>query len=69
MCQGLPIGSGVVEAACKTVIGHRLKRAGMRWSVEGGQSVLNLRVLVLSHRWEAFWNCHEQTLAELRVAA
>jgi hypothetical protein len=67
--QGLPIGSGVVEAACKTVVGHRFKRAGMRWSIEGGQSILNLRVLVLSSRWEAFWNCHEQTLAASRVAA
>jgi hypothetical protein len=67
--RGLPIGSGVVEAACKTVIGHRFKRAGMRWSIEGGQDILNLRVLVLSSRWEAFWNCHEQTLAASRVAA
>jgi hypothetical protein len=67
--QGLPIGSGVVEAACKTVIGHRFKRAGMRWSIEGGQSVLNLRVLVLSQRWEAFWSCHKETLEAVRVAA
>ena len=66
---GLPIGSGVNEAACKTVIGHRFKRAGMRWSIEGGQDILNLRVLVLSQRWELFWKCHEQTLAGSRVAA
>lgn len=67
--RGLPIGSGVVEAACKTVIGHRFKRAGMRWSIDGGQSILNLRVLLLSQRWEAFWKCHEQALAGSRVAA
>lgn len=67
--QGLPIGSGVVEAACKTVVGHRLKRAGMRWSIAGGQSILNLRTLLLSGRWEAFWQCHERTLALWRVAA
>lgn len=67
--RGLPIGSGVVEAACKTVIGHRFKRAGMRWSIPGGQSILNLRVAVLSQRWEAFWDCHEKTLAATRIAA
>ncbi len=67
--QNLPIGSGVVEAACKTVVGQRLKRSGMRWSIDGGQSILNLRVLVLSRRWEAFWKCHEEVLAVTRVAA
>ena len=53
--RGLPIGSGPVEAACKTVVGARLKRSGMRWSRAGGQHVLNLRVHVLSKRWEVFW--------------
>lgn len=67
--QGLPIGSGVVEAACKTVVGHRFKRAGMRWSINGGQCILNLRVVVLSQRWEAFWTTHLQTLSESHVAA
>lgn len=54
--RGLPIGSGPVEAACKTVVGARLRRSGMRWSRQGGQLVLNLRVHVLSDRWEVFWN-------------
>ena len=52
----LPIGSGVVEAACKNLIGARLKKSGMSWSKEGGQNVLNLRGLILSNRWERFWN-------------
>lgn len=67
--QGLPIGSGVVEAACKTVIGHRLKRSGMRWTSEGGQNILNLRTVVLSNRWDAFWKCHERTLGATRISA
>ncbi len=46
--QGMPIGSGVTEAACKTVFTERLKRSGMTWSHEGGQVILDLRVLVLS---------------------
>jgi hypothetical protein len=52
----LPIGSGVVEAACKNLIGARLKKSGMSWSIEGGQIVLNLRSLILSNRWEKFWD-------------
>jgi len=52
----LPIGSGIVEAACKNLIGARLKKSGMRWTVEGGQTVLTLRSLVLSNRWEHFWS-------------
>jgi hypothetical protein len=53
--QGKPIGSGVTEAACKTVFTQRLKQSGMSWEVRGGQVVLNLRVLKLSGVWrEAF---------------
>jgi hypothetical protein len=54
--QHLPIGSGVIEAACKNLIGARLKKSGMRWTYQGGQTVLTLRSFVLSKRWEAFWN-------------
>jgi hypothetical protein len=41
---GLPIGSGPVEYACENIVNARLKRSGMRWSKDGGQNVLNLRV-------------------------
>ncbi len=51
----LPIGSGVVEAACKNLIGARLKKSGMRWTISGGQTILSLRSLILSNRWEQFW--------------
>ncbi len=57
--RGLPVGSGVVEAACKCIVNSRLKRSGMRWTREGGQHVLNLRVRVQSGEWEAFWNEHQ----------
>lgn len=49
----LPIGSGVTEAACKTVFAARLKRSGMTWGIEGGQVIVDLRVLVLSRAWDA----------------
>lgn len=52
-CQGvgLPIGSGVTEAGCKTVFTQRLKQSGMRWEVSGGQVVVTLRVVLLSGVW------------------
>jgi hypothetical protein len=49
--QGLPIGSGVTEAACKTVFAQRLKRSGMRWHKDSGQVIVDLRVLHLSGIW------------------
>jgi hypothetical protein len=50
--KGLPIGSGVTEAACKTVFTQRLKLSGMRWSNAGAQVILNLRVALLSGVWD-----------------
>jgi hypothetical protein len=51
----LPIGSGVVEAACKTVVTQRLKRSGMRWRHEGGQAILTFRTLCQSDRFDRAW--------------
>lgn len=53
--NGWPIGSGPVEAACKTLIKTRLCRSGMRWTREGGQHILYLRVAVKSDRWSQTW--------------
>lgn len=53
--RGLPIGSGPVEAACKTIVKTRLGRSGMHWSWQGGQGILQLRTYVKSGRWDAFW--------------
>jgi hypothetical protein len=50
--RGLPIGSGVTEAACKTVFTQRFKRSGMRWHHEFGQVILDLRTIYLSGIWE-----------------
>ena len=48
---GLPIGSGTVESAAKTLVQQRMKQAGMRWSRTGAQSLLALRARLLSDRW------------------
>lgn len=53
--QNLPVGSGVVEAACKTLATERLKRSGMSWSLPGIQAVLTIRSLIQSDRWPAGW--------------
>jgi len=53
--QNLPIGSGVVEAACKTLATQRMKRSGMRWRHAGGQAILTLRALQQSARFERAW--------------
>ncbi len=52
--RGLPIGSGVVEAACKTLATQRLKRSGMSWR-DGKQAILTIRSLQQSGRWPAAW--------------
>jgi len=53
--RGYHVGSGVVEAACKTLAAARCKRSGMRWSKDGAQSVLALRSQRLNRRWDAYW--------------
>ena len=53
--QGLCTSTGVVEAGCKVVIGTRLKRAGMHWTVQGANAIIALRCSKLSGRFEDFW--------------
>ncbi len=53
--RGEPIGSGVVEAACKTLVVERMRRSGMCWSAQGGQAIMTWRALVLSHQFDRAW--------------
>jgi hypothetical protein len=53
---GLFIGSGVVEAGCRTVIGQRLKKSGMFWSEPGAQSVIDLRCALLGGHFDQDWD-------------
>ena len=52
---GLLIGSGPVEAACKTLVAQRMKQSGMRWGARGGQSVLTIRGWTQSERFDHAW--------------
>jgi len=53
--QGYFIGSGVVEAGCKTAIGSRCKQSGMYWGVTGAENILAFRCIHASRRLDAFW--------------
>jgi hypothetical protein len=57
----LPIGSGVMEGTCKSIASDRLKRAGMRWDIPGGQAILTLRAAVHSERFDRLWRLLAET--------
>ena len=53
--QHLFVGSGVIEAGCKTVIGSRLKQSGMFWTVRGANAIIALRCCITNGRFEDYW--------------
>ena len=65
LAEGLPIGSGVTEAACKSLVKQRLCASGMRWKTKGAKIVLSLRALTNTvGRWSQFWQKLDQFGAE-----
>jgi hypothetical protein len=62
LARGLFIGSGVIEAGCKTVIGLRLKQSGMFWRVTGAQNVLDIRSLLENRQFGLFWEQYRKPL-------
>jgi len=65
LAAGLPIGSGVTEAACKTLVKQRLCASGMRWKTKGAGIVLSLHALTqTTGRWTRFWQKIDQFGAE-----
>lgn len=56
--QGWPIGSGIIESACKTVLKQRESGGGMRWTEAGAQAIATLRAVHRSGHWQAFWGSH-----------
>jgi len=64
LAAGYPIASGVIEGACRYVVKDRMERAGMRWTVEGAQAMLDLRSTYVNGQWEAFqsYRIEQETL-------
>lgn len=62
------IGSGVVEAGCKTVVGKRTKQSGMFWKVDGAQNILAIRTAVIGDTYDGYWE-HRHRKATLSMAA
>ncbi|HEY2012732.1 MAG TPA: ISKra4 family transposase [Bryobacteraceae bacterium] len=58
LAAGYPIGSGVVEGACRHLVKDRMERTGMRWLPSGAQAMLDLRATYLNGEWSAFWTFH-----------
>jgi hypothetical protein len=71
--QGFFIGSGVIEAGCKTVIGSRCKQSGMFWGEPGAENILAFRCIHASRRLDEFWhdrlNSHAARNDSLALAA
>jgi hypothetical protein len=65
---GLPIGSGITEAACKTVFTQRFKESGMSWGIEGGSVILTLRLAALSRVWETVYRQYLTTRPQPTLA-
>jgi len=61
--QHLFVGSGVIEAGCKTVVGSRLKQSGMFWTVRGANAILALRCSHLNGRFEDYWEQRQEARA------
>ncbi len=73
LAAGYPIGSGVVEGACRHLVKDRMERTGMRWIPDGAQAMLDLRATYLNGEWESFWTYHveqedDRLYGELRKA-
>ena len=65
--KGYFVGSGVVEAGCRSLIGQRCKQSGMFWTEQGATNVLALRCINASHRIDAFWQEHLHFKANLNT--
>ena len=58
LAAGFPIATGVIEGACRHLVEDRMELTGARWSLEGAEAVLRLRVLGVSGDFEAYWRFH-----------
>ena len=60
LAHGWPIGTGVVEGACGHLVKDRMEQAGMRWTQDGAQAMLDLRAVRINGDWDTYWQFHRQ---------
>jgi hypothetical protein len=60
LARGYPIGSGVIEGACRNLINDRLELTGMSWTIRGAESIMRLRAVHINKNWDAFWKYRRQ---------
>jgi hypothetical protein len=60
LARGYPIGSGVIEGACRNLINDRLELTGMSWTIRGAESIMRLRAVYINRDWNAFWKHRRQ---------
>lgn len=58
LAHGWPIGTGVVEGACRHLVNDRIEQSGMRWTQDGAQGVLDLRAVRINGHWDQYWQFH-----------
>jgi hypothetical protein len=61
LAKGYPIGSGVIEGACRNLINDRLELTGMSWTIQGAESIMRLRAVHINKDWNAFWKHRRQS--------
>jgi hypothetical protein len=66
LLKGYPVGSGVIEGACRNLINDRLELTGMSWTLQGAESVMRLRAVHINKDWDAFWR-HRRTSERRRL--
>jgi hypothetical protein len=60
LAKGYPIGSGVIEGACRHLINDRLELTGMSWTLQGAESMMRLRAVHINKDWDEFWTYRRQ---------
>jgi hypothetical protein len=60
LARGWPIGTGVIEGACRHLVKDRMEQSGMRWTKAGAQAVLDLRTVRINEHWDRYWQFHRQ---------
>jgi hypothetical protein len=69
LARGWPIGTGVAEGACAHLVKDRMEQAGMRWTPDGAQAVLDLRAVRLNGHWDDYWQVHQRLQQQRRYGA